>query len=373
MDHPIPIEELSPQVAKLCAPDTPLQMKTMAAKGNAPLGPVDLVTVLYVLSHDPVGDIGDIARSSLGAIPDTVMFGALDQLREPYVLDGLARLLLARPGATQKLMLNRETATETVVWMAQHTDDDRTLETIAANEERLLKYPAIIEALYKNKSTRMSTIDRAIELAARNDVDVPGIACFAEAKAAIMGDITGELAKDTTLDDQAFIAGLESAAWKELDDETIEAAYSETDGADEKRRKFESVESQLSKLNVSAKVRIATLGNSSQRAVLIRDSNKLVIMAVIKSPALTDSEVGRFAKFRTLPVEAVRYIGGNRDWTKHYSVKLDLVQNPRCPIEMTLRLLPHIRNPDLKLLARDKNIPQAVARASKALLMKRLR
>ncbi len=371
MNHPIPVEKLSPQVAKLCGPKTPLPMKAMAAGGLAPLKPKDLVTVLYVLSFDPDAKIAEKAAQSLTTLPDNILNGALDLVTDAQILDGLSQRLIEKPEGMRKLMLNRHLEVETVIWTASHSSDDRTLEIIAGNEARLLANPSIIEALYNNKVTRMSTVDRAIELAVRNNVELAGISCFAEAKAALEERPVPTKA-DPSAEDQAFVKNLNSEDWKGLDEETVDAVYEEKSEEGQKK-KVESVEQTLASLTISSKIRVATLGNSTQRSMLIRDSNKLVILAVIKSPALTESEVMRYAKFRSLPAEAVRYIASNREWTKHYNVKLSLVQNPRCPIELALRFLPHVRMGDLKVLARDKNIPQAVARAAKQLMTKRLR
>src|SRR5207249_4275065 len=59
------------------------------------------------------------------------------------------------------------------------------LEMIAKNEERLLRAPGIIAALYMNSRTRMSTVQRALELAVRNNVRVEGIPAFDETAKAI--------------------------------------------------------------------------------------------------------------------------------------------------------------------------------------------
>ena len=48
----------------------------------------------------------------------------------------------------------------------------REYEFVATNEQRLLENPRIIELLYMNKNTRMSTADRIVELAARNGLAV---------------------------------------------------------------------------------------------------------------------------------------------------------------------------------------------------------
>jgi hypothetical protein len=124
---------------------------------------------------------------------------------------------------------------------------------------------------------------------------------------------------------------------------------------------------------ISSKIRLATLGSSNQRAVLIRDANKLVSMAVIKSPGIRESEVMQYSKYRSLPEEALRYMASKRDWIKHYPVKMNLVQNPRCPIEYALRFLTHLRPPDLRAIERDRNVPNAISRAAKQLREKRTR
>ncbi len=376
MEHPVALEHLSPQVAKVCGPGAPPQLKAMAAGGLAPLGPVDLVTALYVLSYDADKGLVDKAVASLDGLPDGVLNGAIEQVQNPNVLDGLTRRIVKRPAAMEKALVNRALADETAKWIAANTTEERALEIIAANDERLLRCPAIIEALYHNKTTRMSTVDRAVELAVRNNIDLTGIASFAEVKAAIEGELILEATDEPTPDDLIFQDNLEKDEWLDLDEEEIDEAYeAREDGReeDEKVKKIQSLESSLSRLTISAKIRAATLGSGSQRAVLIRDSNKLVVMAVVKSPGIRESEVLQYSRFRSLPAEALRFMASNRDWTKHYKVKLNLVQNPRCPIETALRFLPHLRANDARGLERDKNVPQAVSAAAKRLRAQRTR
>ena len=372
MHHPIDVQRLSPQIQKICGPGAPAPMKVMAAGGLAPLKPVDLVTVLYLLSHDADTSIAEKAEKSLSGMPPNVLLGVLDQLTDPELLDGIIRCLPGNIEAQQKVLLNRTAVAETVVWIVRNTTDDKTLEITASNEDRMLKNPAIIEALYHNKAARMSTVDRAVELAVRNGLELDGIPCFKEIKAALTGVEISAPTEVPTEEDSRFAGTLDDRVFHELDNEMVDAALdSEELQPEEHVEKVLTAQQSLTVMNASSKIRVATLGSPIQRAILIRDSNKLVVMAVVKSPALNDSEVMRFARFRTLPEEAVRYIASNREWTKHYSVKLNLVQNPRCPLEFTLRFLPHLRLNDLRSLGRDKNIPQAVARAAKQLMTKR--
>ncbi len=349
----------------------------MAADGLAPLSPTDLMTALYVLAFDGDHSLADKAKSTLAGLPATVVDGALAQLENAVVLDGLAQLLIARPEAVEKILLNRTLADETALWIAKMTADERTLEIIAANDQRLLANPAIIEALYNNKAARMSTVDRAVELAIRNGIELTGIASFAEVKTALIGEIETGAAEEPTSNDAVFKETLEREEWRDLDatevSETLTAKEAGEDTSEETEEKVESLRQSLSTMAISAKIRLATLGTGAQRAVLIRDSNKLVVMAVIKAPSLRESEITQYSRYRSLPEEAIRHISKNREWTKQYTVKLNLVQNPRCPLEIALRFLVHLRTNDVRALERDKNVPQAVANAARKLRTKRRR
>lgn len=379
MQHPVPLGDLSPQLVKILSPTAPPPLKMMAADGVAPLPPSDLVTALYALAYDANLKISEKARATLDKMPETMLGGALEQITRPEVLDGLAPLLLQKTDLLEKLLLNKGLADETAAAIARTCDHEATLELIAANETRLLASPAIIEALYHNRKARMSTVDRAVELAIRAGLELVGIPSFEQIKAAITGTLTAVEAERETAPEPGHDDELHAVLLTQEDGEVneeavsqiVEGASAEIEHPDEVVHKVESLQKALSNLSISAKIRIATLGNGSQRALLIRDSNKLVVMAVIQSPAIRDAEVLLYSRYRTLPEEAVRFIARNREWTKHYTVKLNLVQNPRTPIEFALRFLPHLRTTDLRGIERDKNVSGAVSKAAKELRNKR--
>ena len=399
MDHPVPLTNLSPQAAKVLDPATPAQLKLMAASGMAPFAPADLVKVLYVLAYDRDAAMSGKARETLGKLPDNVLVSTLDLALEEGVLDGLARLLVKRDKAAERILLNRGTTDETVAWLTGHLKSERLLEIVVANEERLLRCPQIIETLYLNPATRMSSVDRVTELAVRNGIELDGIPSFAEIKTAILGTITAKqpqpvapmpsageqtVNKDLELmsasgdDDLEFRSVLDDEGSAAFDESKVDdiltaiecgdhASVSELEESDHVKK----MEASLSGLSVSRKIRIATLGNANQRAVLVRDSNRLVVMAVLKSPGMGDSEIIRFSKARSLPDEAVRYIANRRDWTKLYQVKLNLVNNPRTPMQDALRFLNHLRPHDVRMLENSRDIPRALVTAAKQLRSKR--
>lgn len=115
------------------------------------------------------------------------------------------------------------------------------------------------------------------------------------------------------------------------------------------------------------------MGNANDRAVLIRDTNKIVARAVIRSPAISDTEAIGYAKNKSLLEEVINYIANNKKWTRHYQMKLCLVQNPKTPIGEALKFLGHLRVNDLRLVARSKGVPATVAKAAKQLIKTRMK
>ena len=63
----------------------------------------------------------------------------------------------------------------------------------------------------------------------------------------------------------------------------------------------------------------------------VRDANPLVAVAALNTPGIGDAEVVRIAGMRNVAEEVLRDIANNRDWTRHYMVKFNLVSNPRTP------------------------------------------
>ena len=377
MHHPVQIEGLSSQAMRILDPNAPMPAKMMAASGMAPLPPRELVSVLYSLSFGADTAIGDKARATLSGLPPNVLLETISGPLHAGVLDGITQLLLQREDAIERIVLNKATAPETVVTISRKITSERILEMVCANEQRLLSHPEIIEALYHNKHCRMSSVDRAVELAIRNGIELKGIAAFDEVKKALEGELIFEPSEEPTPDDMDFHSAVKTAEKHQMDTDTVEDALAAMDDPDaaavaaETREVVEKVSFSLSEMTISQKIRAATLGSTTQRSVLIRDANKLVIMAVLKSPGVNDSEVRRYSMLKSLPEEAVRYIAGKREWTKQYSVKLNLVTNPRTPVEHSLRFLTHLRPNDLRAIERSKDVPGVVRNAAIQLRKKR--
>ena len=335
------------------------QAKMMAARGLVPVArPRDLLGLLYQLTVDNDVKLRQSAEQSARALPDAVLRGGLsDAQTDPRVLDLFADLFRADSGATELIIGNSNTASETIATIAGRCTASE-VDRIATNEARLLAAPDIIASMYKNRHARMSTVDRVVELAIRNGVRVAGIPSWDEiCKVYAPGsrERDSDLEADTA--DKLF--------------ERASAHHAEKDGDPAEEDQQEEKTPEIWALPVPMKIRLATLGNAFDRATLIRDPKKIVAMAAIKSPGVTDAEAQKYASMHTLPEEVVGYIANKREWTKMYSCKTSLVNNPKCPLPSAMRLLPLLREKDIQALTRSKGVPSALVAQARKLLMAR--
>ena len=368
-----PLDEttLPPAVRNAVAATVAPQMRMVVARGMAPLSPPDLLVALYQLLVSGDDELRDAADKTARELPDAVLQAGLPAIADPRVLDWFGVALVRRDKPLQLVLSNQRTADETFASLAALAGD-AVLEQLALNEQRLLRHPAIITALYLNPRTRMSTAMRAVELAVRNGVEVTGIPSFEEVKAAIEHD--GAPPPET---DGVFAAALELGAdvappGVPLDEQTAEQqAEAAVKLAEDLANGRASDNTDVGRLPLSAKLRLCAIGNAFHRAQLVRDSNKVIAVAAVRSPSLTDQEAERYSGLRALHEEVIRYLATQRQFTKRYSVKLNLVNNPKCPLSLAVNFLAHLTAKDLKQLSRSKSVPSALTKAAQGLLQKR--
>ena len=146
----------------------------------------------------------------------------------------------------------------------------------------------------------------------------------------------------------------------EADDETPEVPEAEE----------AEVVKMLSMMTVLERLKLAMRGTREQRAALVRDPSKMVAVAVISSPKLTESEVEAFSKMTTVSDEVLRIIGTNRAWTRNYSIALALTRNPKSPLSIAMQMAPRLTERDMKQIASDRNVPEAVRLVVRKFLIK---
>jgi len=132
-----------------------------------------------------------------------------------------------------------------------------------------------------------------------------------------------------------------------------------------------SLYAQIVTMTVAQKVKLALRGNQDARLILIRDTNKLIRRCVLHNPRLTDAEVVAIAANRSSDDESLRYIAGKREWARNYEVRRALALNPKTPLILALRFVATLVERELRMIARSKNVPEAVAAQARRLLQQR--
>ena len=355
---PIPAEDIPERLRRFADPNGPAPARMMAARGMVPVKGGDLVTLLVQLTADSDAAISGAAGDTLGGLPENVLYPACNEPLPAPVFHELASRFSKDDEVLARLSSNHAVADETIVVIAARCPE-RVTEIISINQQRLIAAPAIIEALYKNRNTRMSTADRLIELAARHDLELTGIPMFEELKREILGQLIPEPSEEPLPSDDAFAVALE----RDSDEDAVER--DNVEGTEETKEEFVPLQNQIRNMNTGEKIRMALLGNAAARSILVRDPNRVVAMAAISSPAMSESEAKNAAQSREVPEDVLRYIGRTREWLRSYEIKRHLCNNPKTPLAMSMGFLPHLRRNDLRALSRSRGIPNPLKQAAK--------
>jgi hypothetical protein len=355
---PIPTDAVPERLRRFANANAPTPAKMMAARGTVPVKGGDLVLLLVQLTADADPEVSQSAGETLQRLPENVLLPACEENLHAAVFHEVALRFPTNDEVLARLASNHAVADATIVKISTHCPE-RITEIIAVNQQRLLGAPQIIEALYKNRNTRMSTADRLVELAARHEVELTGIPMFAELKKAIQGQLIPEPSDEPLPGDQAFSKALEEDA----DQDAVER--DKIDGTEETKEEFVPLQAKIRGMNIGEKIRMALLGNAAARSILVRDPNRVVSMAAVASPAMGESEAKNAAQSREVSEDVLRYIGRKREWLRSYEIKRHLCNNPKTPLALSMTFLAHLRRNDLKALSRSRGIPGPLKQAAK--------
>jgi hypothetical protein len=126
----------------------------------------------------------------------------------------------------------------------------------------------------------------------------------------------------------------------------------------------------LHAMTVPQRLKMAMKGSREQRAVLVRDNNRMIAAAVLSSPKLAETEVEAFARMANVSEDVLRTISMNRSWMRRQAVATALVKNPKTPATISLFLLPRMQQRDVKNLAIDRNVPEALRLSAKKMMQR---
>ena len=362
-----------PALLKFVGPEVPRAMRLTAARGTLPLPPKDLVNALFYLARDQDPEIKSLAEQSLLKLPQGVLNAVLsDPNTHPLILDFYARNLPQDSELQEVIALNRATDDETIIFQASLTNK-KLIDIISNNQIRLLRGPEIVDALAENPLTSPAMIDRImkfLELEAKKKPE--------EKKPQVGEGMEVEIEEVIEEEEEAEEIGPVTVEGEEVENAWTRFSYTqdlleekEYESKEEQEEEEQNLYRKIQNMKVSEKIKLALVGNMQARSILIRDSNKLVATAVLKSPRITESEIESITRSRSVSEEVIRQIAHNKEWTRNYQIKLNLVNNSKTPVSDALKFLNHLRDKDLQQVARSRNIPQPVVIAARKLLQTR--
>jgi hypothetical protein len=333
-------------------PKAPLEARLMAASGALPLSPPQISVVLFALTFDAEAEVKDRALQSLQDLPDRVLDAVLPEGLPPALLAWFAEHFREDGPRLEQLALNPATSDETIVELAT-LPFLNVVEIISNNQLRLVRCPGIIEALGDNRLTGQSTIDRILDflgLREETEEEDPQQPAAPEVEGVDLDsteDLPPELLEDS---------------------EDPDADLSEDAENDERSKTMYAL---VQDMNVVQKIKLARFGSGEARSILVRDSNKIVATAAVRSPKVKESEVISMARSRNICEEVMRIIAANRDWTKSYAIQLALATNPKSPIRAAMKFINYLSDRDLKLIMRSREVSGAISAQARRILAKK--
>ena len=309
------------------------QVLEFAARGLLPLPPGDLVRAVTTVLGSKDTALVALAKETFtgfaaGELKEAVLSAGVRQDQ----LDAIARHT-KEASVLEPLIRHKAVGDDTLAWLAERVEP-HLQDILVTNQARLLQAPVIVERLFENPKLSTEIRRRADE--------------FLE---------EFFLKKERELD--AAMLLVPAAPEPEAPQaETPKPKDEDEPVLTEEQKK--SLFARLATMTVVQKIRLAWRGNKEERMFLIRDTNRLVSAAVLKSPKTRESDAETIANMKSVSEDVLRGITFRKEWMKRYSVMAAIVKNPRSPIDVTLPLVMKMNHKDQKTLAGDRNVPEAI-------------
>ena len=387
------ITSANPVVEAIITGSAPQPARLAAARGLLPLPQQDLLEVLVALSNNSDAEIAEAATETLHSEnSDELLIAAKADETAPTVLAYLANQADAKREIHEALILNSNTPDEALAVLAATTKDGPLLELVALNQQRLVRFPKLLEAILGNEGRTAEAERRARETKKEFFEKERGARQIADELRARGKTAAAEFFESAELTSASGTLSVEDA-WIiaehiEVSDSDIDDSWLPSERYEEFA--FESPEQiaaniqriiegenleggevtaervslirRIMLMNTRDRMKLGMKGDREARSILIRDANKVVCSAVINNPRITDQEVENISAMRTISDEVLRLIALNRAWARSYPIIHNLARNPRTPIPTAIGILPRIRTKDLL------NLSEAVRRQAHRLV-----
>lgn len=359
---------------------TPPEIRLQLAKGLIPLETHDLVSAFYYSLFDSSEDIKAASKASIDALPDRMLHTYLNFPVPEEILHYFANSKRHDEACVELIVLNKGCSAKILRSLAKDASE-KIAGMIAENQQKIIEDPGIIDVLEANENVHVSLIERLRGF----------MATFSPEE----GEAEAEKPKDLTIEDMltqqmeeeegeeegkkpeaaVAAAGIEvveepfdyAKPMIEVPAEEVLESYSNEEIEDMRLNTYQRIQS----MTVAEKIQEALKGTREARGMLIKDANKLVSSAVVKSPKITEDEIVKITSSRSVSDEVLRIICLKESWLRNYRIKLNLVMNPKTPFKVAVKFMYFLRKKDLENIGKSKMVPNIVAAAAKKLASKR--
>lgn len=307
------------------------QLQLLAAGGMLPLPPEQIIPLQVGFTHGGDPELASRALQSLKTLDPRVA--------TPFLSQGAGEAELAffaaeatHPQVVETILRRRDVPRQLLVGLAGRLPPDLQ-EILLLRQDAIVEEPAILDALEQNPHLSNYSQRRIVEY--RQHL-LPR-----ERTAPVYAPEELEEMDDTSL--EVAVAAVRALP--------VEGEIEEKTGLSE---------GQIRMLPVPARLKLTRGASRTLRNMLLRDANAQVAIAVLRNNAMSDQELEQAASNRSVIEDVLVEISRRREWVSRYNIARALVLNPRTPLPTSLRLVPKLSVRDLRGLARDRNVPDAV-------------
>lgn len=328
-------------IAEVLSGESP-ELRVLAAQGILPLSPAELIPLQVHLASDDDPFLSDSARTSLRAL-DRKLTTAYLATEAPHEVLRWFALEQEDAGLLHSIVGRRDTPRELLIEVAPRLSADLQ-ESLLLRQDAILEEPEILDALERNPLLTPYSRRRVTEYR-EHLVPKQRVAATAISSADLFAD-----AADLTEEDLEAVERVRQLP---------------AGGADDQRTGLS--EHQIRSLPLPVRLKLCRGASRTLRSILIKDINPNVALSCLSGSAFSEDEVEAVAASRSVVDDVLIAISRKREWTSRYGVCLNLVKNPRVPIGIAIKFVSRLAVRDLRLLARDKNVADAVRNSAQRL------
>jgi hypothetical protein len=372
----------NPIIAAIKSGNAPKPARLAAARGMLPLAQEEILESLLILRQDGEEDVRAAAEGTLNNFDAKSALPIAQNSNSSLDLLGFLAAWDRSPHEVlEAIILNKSTPDEAIALLAGKSRNGSLLEAITINQQRLIRHPAIIDAILGNPGRTPDAERRAREVKVEFFEKELGAARVAEeqkARERVAKALGAEVNEDEF---QQVLAQFEADMGAKVEDAEATLIDPEAElrrflheaqmDGEEVNEERKSLFQLIATMTVKERIFLAIKGNREARMVLVRDANKMVSSAVLKNPRITDAEVEMVAKLKGINEEVLRLICMNRAWVSSYTIMLNLTTNPRTPMSFAMTFVNRLQMRDLKSLTKNKGVPDVLRNMANRLVAQR--